>query len=73
MTDNLIWKRDAVMDTYEATSGDHKFLCVRTAFDVAVLYHNDVEVRRNASDGSHRNNREFAETLLAELKGQDDE
>lgn len=66
MSNNLIWERDAILDTYTAKSGMHRFFSMRTWANVAVLYHNGVEIRRNGSDGSHKNNIAFAEKIFAE-------
>jgi hypothetical protein len=66
MTNNLIWKRDAILDTYTSEAAGHRFFSMRTWIDVAVLYHNGIEIRRSGSDGSHKNNIAFAEKIFAE-------
>lgn len=66
MSNSLVWKRDPVLDTYTGTVDNHEFISMRTYLDVAVLYHNGVEIRRNASDGSHKNNIAHAENIFAE-------
>jgi hypothetical protein len=63
----LEWKRDPLLDTWEATAPEGKYLCVRTHLDVAVLYLDGQELRRSASDGSSEPNRRFAEKHHATL------
>lgn len=62
MMADLVWKRDPLLDTFSADTENHKFLCMRTYLDVAVLYHNGKEVRRS-SDGSHKINMELAQKI----------
>lgn len=66
MSNNLVWERDPILDTYTAKADIHTFFSMRTWVDVAVLYHNGVEIRRSGSDGSHKNNIAFAEKIFAE-------
>jgi hypothetical protein len=57
----LDWERDFLLDSYSANTTIGSYYCMRTAFDVAVLYHNNKVIRRSASDGGHMLNRIFAE------------
>lgn len=65
---SLEWKRDPMLDTWEATAPEGTYLCTRTAFDEAVLRLDGVELRRSASDGSNAPNRAFAEEHHAKLR-----
>ena len=68
MRPNLVWKRDPILDTYSSETLGHTFISMRTWCDVAVLYHNGIEIRRSASDGSHKNNISFANDVFAKLQ-----
>lgn len=61
------WKRDPILDTWEAQAPEGRYFCMRTHADVAVLYLNGKELRRSASDGCHTHNMEFAEKRSASL------
>lgn len=67
MNENIYWERNPILDTYTGRTEFGFYISVRTCFDVAVLYFNHKEIRRNASDGSHKNNLEFAEEHFKEL------
>jgi hypothetical protein len=60
----LKWKRNAMLDTWEATEGDHTYVCTRTWSDAAVLLHNDREIRRSGSDLGHEQNKIVAQEHL---------
>lgn len=66
--DDLKWERDGPNDTWTGDAPGHKYTCMRTCFDVAVLYHNNEELRRSGSDGGHSKNRRFAEEHFAALR-----
>ena len=62
------WKRDPILDTYTLEVPEGIYCAMRTWADVAVLYFNNTELRRSASDGSHEKNRAFAEAHLKALR-----
>ena len=57
----LVWKRDPLLDTYEAKTDKGTYTCMRTYADVAKLWFNGEVIRSSPSDGGHTNNIKFAE------------